>query len=254
MKSNPGQAHTIRSATGFIKIQKKRFHWKGAKMNGAFFVSDFSRKSIIRFIELLKSKDLTIRMEWLKNAKAISTEEQSMPDDANGLNIFINDRPGLLVGRRGSHFNDKELSPPESKRVLEALFEIGWLSKPEFSSGLCCSFLHFIVLALLISSQWGDPSRSLLITLCILSIALIALGIAMWVPMANRGLKPSTYSLVLLGVGIFFTIPSSLLHIVLAKALLKKAFYVSAVRLFPDLATISAKVETEPETQTPTYY
>ena len=223
-------------------------------MNGRFFVSDFSGKNIIRFIDLLENKGLTIRLEWLENAKSISTEEQSMPDDANGLKIFVNDRAALHIDRRGSDFDDKELSPSESKRVLEALFEIGWLSKPELFSGLCCSFLHIIVLGLLISSQWGDPSRSLLITLCILSIALIVLGIAMWVPMAIRGLKPSTYSLVLLGVGIFFTIPSSLLHIVLAKALFKKAFYVSAVRFYPDLATISVEVETEPETQTFKYY
>ena len=223
-------------------------------MDGTFHVSDFNRNNIFKFIEMLKSKGLNIRLQWQKNAEGISTEEQSMPGEANGLKIFINGRSCLFVGKRASGFNDKELSPSESKRVLEALFEMGWLRKPEFSSGLCCSILHFIVLAVLITAQWGDPSRSLLITLCILSTALITLGIAMWVPMALKGLKPSALSLVLLGVGIFFTIPGSLLHIVLAKALFKKAFYVSAVRLHPDLATITARVATEPENKLPTCY
>ena len=222
-------------------------------MNGVLNVPTFNSHKIKAIAEAMRQKGLDVGLVWLKNTKAFDATDGRASEKANGVSITINNQPCIGIVKSSGAFNDTHLSSKETRIVIETLLEKGWLKKQDFSNGILCSVLHFLLLIAFVAVKWEDMG---MFALCLSAVSITFIGISymLWLPFVKKGQKEGKPILILFLLGAFLTVPSSLLHLVLVKALQKETLYIAVGQLFPDLLrqhqnnTDNARIDTKERT------
>ena len=194
-------------------------------MNGIFQIPEFKQATLIHFLNELKKKGLDASIKWLRNSKELGTNFKAMPEKANMIRYYIGNRMFIGIYKKNGNCQDSLLKPEEKSKVAEVLNQMQWVQKPDLTAAICCSVLHFAVLLLFVAAKWNDSERVLAISLCTASIALISIGYMLWLPRVRQGQGRGKLIMPLILIGIFITVPTSLLQLVLIKALQKQTLY-----------------------------
>ena len=188
-------------------------------MNLTFEMKGFDKELLKSVIEGLREKGLSFEEEWQKSG--LRGFKPSDPENADSLNLKINNFAFLTAFTGNISVNETKLSEQEKITVLRFMKEKFKINPPSFVLPVILSGVHFLILLIIILI--GLAGDTLFLVIGGGSLIGILIGISFIAYSFNQK-SDSLYKVgaIFLIIGMFLSIPSSLLQVPLIKALDKK--------------------------------
>ena len=197
-------------------------------MSDSFVIPDSDLTTLQDFIDKLTQKGFDVSVIWKKNKKVANH-----PSDANIAQIFLEERLIFNFNHKVGLFYDTLLNYEEKRKVTQSLVEMHWIKNCDYSAALFCCLLHIFLIGVFLAIKKDGPGGQVAIGLGTSSLTIMCFGYILWLPKVKRAVVPGKFVFGIVLFGAFLTVPSSLLQLVLIKALQRKTLYNLAIKLNP---------------------